>query len=156
MAESTLTRRRSDNPQQETWHIYCGDVRVGTIGERAGVPIHADQWSWSCGFYPGLHPGQHQSGIAESFEAAREAFEAAWSDLQPTIPDTAFAEWRHDCDWRADMAAERSQGEKLDSEIRSTLMRCVCGTTFDSWKPSESYPHRAHITAAQAANETRR
>ncbi len=29
-------------------------------------------------------------------------------------------------------------------------MRCVCGTTFDSWKTAESYPHRAHITAAQA------
>ncbi|MCP1768342.1 hypothetical protein ABIB94_009324 [Bradyrhizobium sp. JR7.2] len=30
-------------------------------------------------------------------------------------------------------------------------MRCVCGTTFNSWKPAESYPHRVHITAAQAA-----
>ncbi|MET4632037.1 hypothetical protein ABIB83_009102 [Bradyrhizobium sp. I1.8.5] len=31
-------------------------------------------------------------------------------------------------------------------------MRCVCGTTFDSWNSAESFPHRAHITAAQAAN----
>jgi len=35
-------------------------------------------------------------------------------------------------------------------------MRCVCGTTFDSWKPAESYEHRAHITAARAANGIRR
>ncbi|UEM18000.1 hypothetical protein J4G43_053345 (plasmid) [Bradyrhizobium barranii subsp. barranii] len=49
-----------------------------------------------------------------------------------------------------------ARGEKLDTEIRSTLMRCGCRTTFDSWKPAESYPHRAHITAAQAANGTRR
>jgi len=29
------------------------------------------------------------------------------------------------------------------------LMRCVCGTTFNSWKPNESLDHRRHIYAAQ-------
>jgi hypothetical protein len=38
-----LTRRRSDNPHHETWHVYYGDVRVGSIGERAGVPVDVDQ-----------------------------------------------------------------------------------------------------------------
>ncbi|MET3996500.1 hypothetical protein ABIB94_007562 [Bradyrhizobium sp. JR7.2] len=38
-----LTRRRSDNPHQETWRIYFTDVCVGTISVRAGVPVHADQ-----------------------------------------------------------------------------------------------------------------
>ena len=38
---SALTRRRSDNPHHVTWHVYYGDVRVGTIGERAGVPVVA-------------------------------------------------------------------------------------------------------------------
>ncbi len=49
---TALTRRRSDNPHEESWHIYSGDVRIGTIGARAGVPVHADQWGWSIGFYP--------------------------------------------------------------------------------------------------------
>ncbi|MET4721193.1 hypothetical protein ABIF63_005299 [Bradyrhizobium japonicum] len=86
----------------------------------------------------------------------RQAFEAAWSELRLTIQDAAFAEWRRDRDWRAEVVAKRGLGEKLDSEIRSTLMRCVCGTTFDSWKPAESYQHRAHITAVQATSGTRR
>jgi hypothetical protein len=30
------------------------------------------------------------------------------------------------------------------------MMRCVCGVTFDSHKPAESYVHRAHVYAAQA------
>ncbi|MET4235546.1 hypothetical protein ABIA85_008857 [Bradyrhizobium sp. LA6.10] len=132
MIKPALTRRRADNPHEETWHIYFNDVRIGAIGPRAGMPVHADQWGWSCGFYPGLEPGQHRYGTAETFEAAREAFEAAWTELLATIPDNAFAEWRHDRDWRAEVAAKRARGEKLDSEIRSTLMRCVCGTTFDS------------------------
>ena len=107
---------RSDNPHAETWHIFFTDVRVGTIGVRAGVPVHADQWGWSIGFYPGMEPRTWPSGIAATFEAAREAFEAAWSDLQPNITHNAFAEWRQDRDWRAVMAAKRARSEKLDSE----------------------------------------
>jgi hypothetical protein len=42
-----------------------------------------------------------------------------------------------------------ARGEKLPSQIPSSLMRCVCGVQFDSWKPAESYDHRAHIYAAR-------
>jgi catechol 2,3-dioxygenase-like lactoylglutathione lyase family enzyme len=31
----------------------------------------------------------------------------------------------------------------------SSMMRCVCGVSFDSHKPDESYDHRRHIYAAQ-------
>jgi hypothetical protein len=44
-----LTRRRDSNAPQETWRVYYGDVIVGTIGIRSGVPAHVDQWRWSCG-----------------------------------------------------------------------------------------------------------
>ena len=145
-----LSRRRSDNPHQVTWHVYYGDVCVGTIGERAGVPIDVDQWKWSCGFYPGLHPGQHRYGTAASFDAARAGLEADWHSLLPEIPEGAFEEWRHDREARAEMRATHARGEKLPSEVFSTMMRCVCGVQFDSWKPAESYDHRSHIYAAQA------
>ncbi|QOZ69134.1 hypothetical protein SAMN05192541_109286 [Bradyrhizobium arachidis] len=148
--------RRSDNPHGEIWLVYFDEVRIGTIGERAGVPVHADQWAWSVGFYPDMDPGRQRSGIHSSFDAAREAFEAAWSALLPNLSENAFAEWRRDRDWRAEVAQKRARGEKLASEIiRSTLMRCPCGTTFDSWKPDESYPHRAHIYAAQTEGKVR-
>ena len=89
-----LTRRRSDNQHHETWHVYYGNVRVGTIGQRAGVPVSAPQWQWSCGFYPGMEPGQHRAGIAENFEIARAGFEEAWRDVLPTLSEAAFDEWR--------------------------------------------------------------
>src|ERR1700733_7963523 len=145
----TLTRR-SDNPHLVTWHVYYGDVHVGTIGKRAGVPVDVDKWQWSCGFYPGLHPGQHRYGTAASFEEARIGFEADWEDILPEIPKGAFEEYRRDREARAEMRAIRARGEKLPSEVFSSMMRCVCGTQFDSWKPAESYGHRAHIYAAQA------
>ncbi|MEH2492891.1 hypothetical protein [Bradyrhizobium sp. AZCC 2230] len=117
------------------------------------MPVHAEQWAWAVGFYPCMEPGSQRSGIAVTFEAAREAFEATWTEMRPTIPDDAFAEWRHDRDWRAEMAAKRARGEKLASEVAGTTILCVCGTVFDSRNPTESYPHRGHIDAAQAAGK---
>jgi hypothetical protein len=47
-----LTRRRLD-ASFEGWAIFYGDVRVGSISARSGVPKHVNQWQWTCGFYPG-------------------------------------------------------------------------------------------------------
>ena len=144
----SLTRRRSDNPHQVTWHTYYDDVHVGTIGERAGVPVDVNQWQWSCGFHPGFHPGQHRYGMAATFEEARAGFETDWNSLLPEIPDGAFDEWRHQRDWATQKYAEWDRGE-YPRRVASSMMRCVCGVQFDSWKPAESYDHRGHIYAAQ-------
>ncbi|MGA2057949.1 MAG: hypothetical protein ABSG88_21915 [Bradyrhizobium sp.] len=151
-----LTRRRGDNPHQVTWHVYYGDVHVGTIGERAGVPFDVDQWQWSCGFYPGLHPGQHCYGTAASFGEARAGLEADWKGLLPEIPEGAFEEWRHQRDWTERKYAMWSRGEKLPSQIPSSMMRCPCGDRFDSHDPERSYVHRLHIYARDRDNEIRR
>jgi hypothetical protein len=132
-----------------TWHVFYDDIRVGTIGQRAGVPVEVDRWEWNCGFYPGLHSGQYRSGTAPTFDEACAGFEADWKDLPPEIPDGAFEEYRQDREARAEMRAKRARGEKLDSEIPSSIMRCVCGIRFDSHEPAESYDHRGHIYAAQ-------
>jgi hypothetical protein len=97
-----LTRRRSkDDPHRETWLIYFGDVRVGVISRRAGVPNSAPQWAWSCGFYPSMAAGEHRSGIAETFEGARSGFQAAWQDLAPTRTEADHEAWRRQRDWTA-------------------------------------------------------
>ena len=146
----SLTRRRSDNPHQVTWHVFYDDIRVGTIGERAGVPVDVDQWKWTCGFYPGLHPDQHRNGTAATFEEARAGFEADWKDLLPEIPDGAFEEYRHDREAQAEMRAKRARGERPDSEIPSSIMRCACGLKFDSHVHAMTLLHAPHIYAAQA------
>jgi hypothetical protein len=33
-----------------------------------------EEWGWDCGFYPGSHPGEHQSGTAATFDQARADF----------------------------------------------------------------------------------
>jgi hypothetical protein len=79
LAMPALTRRRSLE-RSDCWHIYYGDVRVGTIAARAGVPVDVDQWGWQCGLYPPSHHGRHTEGTAETFEQARAEFEAAWKE----------------------------------------------------------------------------
>jgi hypothetical protein len=38
-----LTRRRYPE-RQDCWHVYFGDVRVGTIARRTSCPVDVDQW----------------------------------------------------------------------------------------------------------------
>jgi hypothetical protein len=53
------------------WHVYCGDVRVGTIARGVGNPHDTDPWEWNCGFYPGSHPREHTSDTAAAFDQAQ-------------------------------------------------------------------------------------
>jgi hypothetical protein len=61
---------------------------------------------------------------------------------------SGFAEWRSDREFRAKIREKRARGEKLDTEIASSMMRCVCGEMFDSHDPEGSLQHRRHIYAA--------
>ena len=70
--------------------------------------------------------------------------------MLPTLTEAAFEEWRSDRDFRAKIRETRARGEKLDTEIPNSMMRCVCGVVFDSHDPEGSLPHRRHIYAAQA------
>jgi hypothetical protein len=78
-----LTRRRSAKNRQECWHVFYGDVQVGTIDRRTGNPHDTDPWEWLCGFYPGCDPGQAADGCAETFEEAKAQFEEVWNRLRP-------------------------------------------------------------------------
>jgi hypothetical protein len=38
----TLTRRRSPDAPEDSWQVFYGDVRVGTIAKRIGIPPGQD------------------------------------------------------------------------------------------------------------------
>jgi hypothetical protein len=91
-----LTRRRSLAAPDECWHVYYGDVRVGTIAMRTGAPHEEDPWGWACGFYPGSHPSECTDGTAATFDQARADFEKAWrafyrSGLRPIFRHGAIS-----------------------------------------------------------------
>jgi hypothetical protein len=149
-----LTRRRV-HEQPETWHVIYDGVHVGTISERSGNPTGTDAWRWSCGFYPGSHPGECRDGTAPDFQAARDAFAAAWEKYLPLRTEENFEEWRqHDA-----YTAEKYR--RLDAGIRPELppsnrMLCPCGVVFNSHAPAEVQIHVPHITAAEQARKQQR
>jgi hypothetical protein len=134
-----LTRRPDREAPDECWHVYYGDVRVGTIAKRVGIPFDEDPWGWACGFYPGSHPRECTNGTAAAFDQARAEFEEAWTVFLSNRTEADFQAWRHQRDWTARKYAMWERGEKMPSQKPSSLMRCPC-----------------HITKAHQADEVRR
>jgi hypothetical protein len=148
-AMPALTRRRSDD-RHECWQIYYGDVHAETIAMRVGNPSDTDPWEWICGFYPGSHPGEIQSGTSATFDDARTEFADAWKIFFANRTEADFQEWRDQRDWTERKYAMWERGELLPSQKPNTMMRCPCGERFDSHDPAGSYVHRQHIHAEQA------
>jgi hypothetical protein len=97
----TLTRRRYPK-RHECWHVYYGDVHVGTIALRTGNPHDTDPWEWCCGFYPGSRPGECRSGTAATFDDARADFESAWRVFLSKRTEADFQAWRDQEAWTAE------------------------------------------------------
>ncbi|WP_213291117.1 hypothetical protein [Bradyrhizobium sp. sGM-13] len=74
--------RRRDPHGPDRWKIYFGDVCIGDIRPRAGVPTTVDQLEWYCGFVPPAHRGVDAGGTAIDLHDVRQKFEAAWRNLR--------------------------------------------------------------------------
>jgi hypothetical protein len=126
--DQKLTRRPYKNPHhQGGWNIFYGDIRVGHIGKRAGVPVDVDQWGWNCGFYPGCDPGQSTSGSAETFELARAGFEEDWKRLLATRSEAHFEACPRSRDfhaWKYRMSDERC---RMPTQNTTGQSKCFCG-----------------------------
>jgi hypothetical protein len=136
-----LTRKLSTG-RIDCWHIHYGDVQVGVIARRVGNPNASDHWGWTCGFYPGSHPGEHQSGTAATFDQARADFETAWNVFLAKRTEADFQAWRDQRDWTARKYAMWERGEKLPTQQPNSKMRCSCGEVFDSHRLEHSLIHR--------------
>jgi hypothetical protein len=123
----TLTRSRAPDASHETWLIFYGDVQVGTIGMRSGNPTGGDQWTWRCGFYPGSNPGDAASGTTTNFDAARAAFESAWSVFLSKRTEADFREYRRHRASTAWKYAMWDAGCKLPTQTADGRARCFCG-----------------------------
>jgi hypothetical protein len=141
-----LTRRRSTDAPDKCWHVYYGDVRVGTIAIRTGMPPGEDPWQWNCGFYPGSHPGECTDGTAATFKRARADFEKAWREFLSNRTEADFQTWRDDRDWTARKYAMWQAGERMPSQKSSSLMTCRCGQVFDSHRLADTLVHVPHIS----------
>jgi hypothetical protein len=127
---TALTRRRY--PERiDCWHVYYGDVHLGTIARRVGCPVDVDQWEWRFGFYPGMGAGKHQDGRAADFDHARADFEAAWRRILPTHTEADFQEWRDQHHFTAWKYAMWDAGMKMPTQLPTGQSGCYCGASID-------------------------
>jgi hypothetical protein len=126
-----LTRRR-DPDRPDCWDVYFGDVHVGTIAARPGVPFDVDQWGWACGFYPVSHRGVEVDGAAATFDEARAGFEEAWRAMQPQITEADYQEHRRQRAFTAWKYAMHDAGAKLPTAVTSGRSKCICGAAIDT------------------------
>lgn len=141
-----LTRRR-DNETAETWHIYYGDIQIGTIGLRSGVPKHMDPWGWSLGFFPRSHRGAQERGTAASFNEARGDFERAWERYLTDCTAQDFLDYRRHRDWTAWKYRMREEGCKLPTETASGRSTCWCGAEL-TLESCDRHVYEHHVAPA--------
>jgi hypothetical protein len=125
-AMPTPTRRKSTE-RNDCWHIFYDGVQVGTIARRAGAPVDCNPWGCSCGFYPGMNPGEHQDGTAATFEAARAEFDEAWQRVVSRLSEDALQEWRDQqamTAWKYEM---HDLGLPLPMQLADGQAQCFCG-----------------------------
>jgi hypothetical protein len=142
----TLTRRRSSDAREESCKIFYGDVRVGTIAKRTGIPRDQAPWGWSCGFYPGSHPGECTNETAATLDQARADFEAAWRVFLAKRTEADFQAWRDQRDSTERKYSLWAKGERLPSQKPGSLRTCPCGQMFDSRRLEDTVIHVPHIT----------
>jgi hypothetical protein len=124
-----LTRRRIKDSKVDVWHVYYGDVQVGSIGMRSGVPNGVDQWGWTCGF--NSQRLKITEGTAPTFALARAKFEEAWQAYLPGCIDADFAEHRERRAWTTWKYAMHDAGLRLPTQVTCGRARCFCGAEID-------------------------
>ena len=137
--------RRPHSERSDTWHVFYGDVQVGTIGIQSGLPTHARQWRWDCRFYPDPASHRHsRSGYASTFEQARASFEVAWKDYLPRCTEVGFTAHRRQRAWTAWKYAMHEASLPLPTQSSSGRSRCFCGAAIDI-AVTENHVHDAHM-----------
>jgi hypothetical protein len=71
----------------------------GRLPSASAIRTYTDPWEWRCGFYPGSHPGEHQSDTTATFEEARADFEHTWQVFLSNRTEADFQAWRDQRDW---------------------------------------------------------
>jgi hypothetical protein len=145
-----LTRRRYSE-RQDCWHIYFGDVHVGTISRRVGQPHDEDPWDGCAASIPAPTPASKPAAPLPSLNRRARTFEQAWLAFSARRTEADYQAWRDQRGWTAKKYAMHESGERMPTQKPNPMMLCPCGETFDSQRLAHTLIHVPHITAAQRA-----
>jgi hypothetical protein len=104
--------------------VTCMSVRSPTASAIHTTP---SRWDWSVGFYPGSHPGEHQSDTAARFDEARAELEAASAVFPSNRTEADFQQWREDDAWTAWKYRMWDTRNQLPTQLPGGRSKCFCG-----------------------------
>jgi hypothetical protein len=140
-----LTRHR-DPDLPDIRRILADGVDIGSIGRRHRH-FKSPSWIWS------IRLGISRAGAADTFEAARDDFEAAWkaavsstrvaADLATARIEKAFTRWKYTM-W--------DRGMKMPTQMPSGISRCFCGTEI-SISSMDGHVRAAHMGRNESRQE---
>ena len=114
-AMSALSRR--PHPERsDCWHVFYGDVQVGTIAIQSGLPVKAKQWRWDVGFYPASHAVVPQR-LRPKLRRSAGKLRSRWRDYLPRCTEADFIEHRRQRAWTAWKYAMQQAGLKAADAI---------------------------------------
>jgi hypothetical protein len=93
-----------------------GDVHVGAIAVRPGVPFDADQWGWTCGFYPGMEPAKIGHAVNAEQHGLAVEDTAGCSPFQPGPMLSQGFRWGQALDVRSETPLRTSIEYRAKSE----------------------------------------
>lgn len=115
----TLTRRRDNTGNLEQWSIWDDDVRVGQM-RHVNTTGNQMTWQWAC--WGGA------TGAADTFDAARAAFQAEWDRVAPTVTDAERDRFRLQEAFTAWKYAMHDAGCRMPTQSPEGWSVCFCGT----------------------------
>jgi hypothetical protein len=94
------------------------------------------------------YPRSHHDGTAETFEQAREDFEAAWREYLPGCTEADFTAFRRQHAFTAWKYAMWDAGLKMPTQMPDRRSRCFCGTPIDM-PGAAQHVYAAHMSKHQ-------
>jgi hypothetical protein len=76
----------------------------------------------------------------------RADFEVNWKRFSARRTPADYQAWRDARDWTTRKYAMWERGERMPSQIPSSIMPCPCGVRFDSHQPDEAIPTASTFT----------
>jgi hypothetical protein len=132
--------------RSDSWHVYYGDVQVGTIAVQSGLRHTLGNGAGIAGSIRCHIAVARARGYADE---ARAGFERAWTNYLPRCTEADFDEYRRERAWTAWKYAMYAAGLQLPTQSTSGQARCFCGATIDM-AVTDRHVHDAHMDSEHA------
>jgi hypothetical protein len=113
-----LTRRGSPDAPDECWHVFYGDVRVGTIALRTGMPPGKVLGAGHAASIPAAIPANARTAPRPRSPRPAPTSRQRGGYFCQNRTEADFQAWRDQRDWTAEKYRRFDRGERMPPDLR--------------------------------------